>query len=214
MTRPDLNRALAKYRRRAKTYDRRVAPTARYRRRAVECLLLGSGDTVLDVACGTGINFPYLEDYVGPSGHILGVDASPDMLVQAKERIEREGWSNVSLLESTVEQAEIETLADAALFSLTHDVLRSPRAVANVARHVKDGGRVASFGAKWATPWLFPVNLGVWLIARRFVTTLEGLGRPWEYLEPFVSDLEVDAVALGGAYVASGTVRHAGGVTG
>jgi hypothetical protein len=49
-------------------------------------------------------------------------------------------------------------------------------------------------------------NLGVRLIARRFVTTFEGMRRPWELIEPYTSELQVEPLGLGGAYVAWGTV--------
>ena len=48
-----------------------------------------------------------------------------------------------------VEEAEIEAAADAALFSFTHDVLQSPGAIANVVRHLRPGGRVASTDRSW-----------------------------------------------------------------
>lgn len=58
---PNRRQAVAQYRKRAGAYDRRTRVLDRYRRPAVERLLLGSGDTVIDVACGTGANFALLE---------------------------------------------------------------------------------------------------------------------------------------------------------
>jgi demethylmenaquinone methyltransferase/2-methoxy-6-polyprenyl-1,4-benzoquinol methylase len=63
------------YRRRAKNYDftanlyyligfREQA----FRKRAVEALGLRRGDTVVEVCCGTGMNFPLLRERVGVSG--------------------------------------------------------------------------------------------------------------------------------------------------
>lgn len=54
--------------------------TGRYRRRQF-------GDAegrVLDVACGTGTNFPYLPNGVD----LVGIDVSPDMLAHARERLD------------------------------------------------------------------------------------------------------------------------------
>jgi len=34
---------------------------------------------VLDLACGTGLNFPALERAVGPAGRIIGIDLSADV---------------------------------------------------------------------------------------------------------------------------------------
>ena len=70
---------------------------------------LKPGDTVLEVGAGTGRNFPYLVEAVGPSGTVIGVDASPGMLAEARKLIERNGWSNVELLQQDATQLEVET---------------------------------------------------------------------------------------------------------
>jgi ubiquinone/menaquinone biosynthesis C-methylase UbiE len=196
MSKPDLEAARGKYRRAAGTYDRRIARAERWRRRAIERLLLTSGDVVLDVGCGTGINFALLEPYVGPSGRIVGIDASNDMLTLAEDRVKTAGWANVELIEAPIAEASLPRGADAALFSLTHDILQSPEAVENVVRALKPGGRVASFGAKWAPWWAVPVNLGVWAIARRYVTTFSGFRKPWSQLETAGFELFVEEVAM------------------
>ena len=51
---------------------------------------LRPGDTVVDIACGTGLNFPLLEEAIGPDGRIVGVDLTDAMLAQAQRRIESE----------------------------------------------------------------------------------------------------------------------------
>lgn len=67
----------------------------RYRRETVSALGLHAGDTVIDLACGTGLNFPLLVRTVGAAGKIIGVDISPEMLAQARRRIERSDWRNI-----------------------------------------------------------------------------------------------------------------------
>jgi ubiquinone/menaquinone biosynthesis C-methylase UbiE len=177
----------------------------RLRSRAVERLELRRGDRVVDAACGTGLNFPLLHAYVGDEGAIVGVDLSPDMLSKAHERVRANGWRNVTLIESSVEKAAIPNGLDAALFSLTHDVMRSPAALNNVVGSLGENGRVAALGAKWAPRWAVPVNVIVRLVSRSFVTTLEGYDRPWSHLEQLISDLRVEPVVFGAAYVAWGT---------
>jgi ubiquinone/menaquinone biosynthesis C-methylase UbiE len=76
----------------------------RYRRDTVNALALKPGDTVIDLACGTGLNFPLLEKAVGAAGKIIGVDISPEMLDQARRRIERSGWRNVELVQADLAQ--------------------------------------------------------------------------------------------------------------
>ena len=73
------------------------------------------------------------------------------MLAQARALVERRGWINVELINAWGEEASIPALADAAIFCAVHDVMRSPAALENVLRQVRDGGRIVAGGAKWAS---------------------------------------------------------------
>src|SRR5215510_9126441 len=69
------------------------------RQKAVELLNLKAGDRVLDVGCGPGGSFPYLVHAVGQSGEVVGVEISPEISVNARRRIAKNGWRNVQLIE-------------------------------------------------------------------------------------------------------------------
>jgi len=93
------------YRKKAKHYDitSRFYPVPGYpqraqRLRAVQALGLRRGDSVVDVACGTGLSFALIEQVIGPDGRIVGVDLTDAMLAQAQHRIDTSGWNNVSLV--------------------------------------------------------------------------------------------------------------------
>lgn len=73
---------------------------------AVEALRLRPGQRVLDVGCGTGLNFPLLRGAVGASGRVVGVDRSARMLDQAGRRAGRRDWGNVDLVR--IDAAELE----------------------------------------------------------------------------------------------------------
>jgi len=45
-----------------------------YRVKAVQALELQNGDAVVDIGCGTGLNFSLLEEAIGPEGTLIGVD--------------------------------------------------------------------------------------------------------------------------------------------
>jgi ubiquinone/menaquinone biosynthesis C-methylase UbiE len=64
----------------------------------IRLLGLREGDTVLDVGCGTGLNFPMLVDAVGPTGRVIGLDRSSRMLEMAHRRISAHGWSTVEIV--------------------------------------------------------------------------------------------------------------------
>ncbi len=70
-----------------------------YRRKAVAALHLKKGDTVVEICCGTGLNFSLLQRAVGPEGKIIGVDLTAEMLEKARDRIRRNGWTNVELVQ-------------------------------------------------------------------------------------------------------------------
>jgi len=59
---------------------------------------------VLDVGCGTGLNFPLLLEAVGESGQVVGVDHSPEMLEVARRKTVRRRPGNVVLVEADAEQ--------------------------------------------------------------------------------------------------------------
>jgi len=67
------------------------------RRAGLDLLRLRPGDRVLDVGCGTGLNFPLLSAAVGPSGSIVGVASSESMLARARTLIRRNRWANVTV---------------------------------------------------------------------------------------------------------------------
>ena len=90
----------------ARWYDR-IAPLYDYafigegtraRKVTIRQLRLEPGQTVLDLACGTGRNFKYIVKAIGPSGMLIGTDYSEGMLAQARRKIEKSQWSNVQLL--------------------------------------------------------------------------------------------------------------------
>jgi len=113
------------------------------RRRAVAALGLKPGDVVLEIGAGTGRNFPYLVEAVGPTGSVIAVDASAGMLVEARKLVEREGWSNVQLLRQDAAELELDRDVDGVLFSLSYSALPEPRpALALSWQRLHAGGRV------------------------------------------------------------------------
>jgi ubiquinone/menaquinone biosynthesis C-methylase UbiE len=197
----------AAYHRDAHTYDSRTARYQKYRRDVVDLLPTTPGDVVLDVGCGTGLCFGLLRDRVGSRGRVIGVDGSAPMVELAEERVAAEGWDNVTLVGSPVQEAEIPGTADAALFCATHDILRSRPALENVFGHLRPGAWVAASGGKWAPRWKAGLNLCVMAVHEPFVATFEGFDRPWTLLQDFVEDLRVAEVASGGGYLAAGRAR-------
>lgn len=82
----------------ANFYDASLDGTYRaHRQQALAALAAQPGMTIVDVGCGTGASLPALVPAVGPTGRVIGVDASPGMLKKAEARVRRNGWQNVEL---------------------------------------------------------------------------------------------------------------------
>ena len=205
---PDPLLALERYRTLASAYDLATGTGGSYRRQTVEALAPLPGETVLEVGCGTGLNFGDIEQRIGPAGRLVGVDPSPEMLDHARERVKEHGWENVVLVQARAEEARLPVPADAALLCGVHDVMRSRPALANVLRQLREGARIVAGGPKW-TPWWQPgagaLNLSTWAMNREYITTFEGFDRPWSHLVALVPDLQVEPVSLGAGYIARGT---------
>jgi ubiquinone/menaquinone biosynthesis C-methylase UbiE len=208
---PDAAEARQRYDRMASEYDQRLGfqggRLGRYqegvRKRAIGELRLEPGQTVIDVGCGTGASFARLTRAVGNAGRVIGVDQSSGMLEVASTRVATERWSNVELIESRVEAAELPA-ADAALFFFTHDLLRTPAALDNVVGALHANGRAATAGGRRPTWWAAPVAITAHIVMRRYATTAEGLARPWDLLADRLTDVAATSLLLGTIYVVGG----------
>ncbi len=201
---PDRAAALAQYRRRAAFYDRELVLFEPIRSEAIQSLDLHPGDTVLDVGCGTGLSFEPLRRLVGDKGRIVGVEQCPEMMAQARDRVSEEHWDNVELVCAPAAKARVEGLADAALFHFTHDVLRENASIGNMLAHLRRGARVVASGLQWAPPWVWPANAFVLLAAMYSVSSLEGLGHPWDKLARRLTDFQVHSALMGSVYIGRG----------
>lgn len=68
------------------------------RRGAVEALAVAPGHRILEIGCGTGLNFPLLLGELGPGGRLAGLDFSTDMLRKAWKRKRAREWERVDLV--------------------------------------------------------------------------------------------------------------------
>jgi len=78
----------------AEVYDTQFVPAlfAHWGPIVVEAAGVMTGDRVLDVACGTGAATLAAADKVGLSGHVVGLDANPEMLAVARRKPTQIEW--------------------------------------------------------------------------------------------------------------------------
>jgi ubiquinone/menaquinone biosynthesis C-methylase UbiE len=206
------------YRKKAKHYDitSRLYPVPGYpqrtqRLRAVQALGLRTGDTVIDMACGTGLNFPLLQKAVGPGGRIVGVDLTDAMLARARDRIRANGWSNVSLVQADAAGFDFPAEVDAVLS--TYALTQVPECAEVIAR----GAAALSAGGRWAVLDLkVPGNTPGWLAqlgtatVRPFAAIDEWMmRRPWEAIraamQAELADLSWTELFFGTAFLVAAT---------
>ncbi len=206
------------YRKKAKHYDVTswLYPAPGYphraqRLRAVQALGLRAGDSVIDMACGTGLNFPLIEEVIGPDGRIIGVDMTDAMLACAQERIAKNGWNNVSLVQADAAGFDFPTEVDAILstYALTQ--------VPECAEVIADGAAALSPGGRWVVLDLkIPDNTPGWVtqlgtaIVRHFASIDEWkTRRPWEAIriamQDELADLSWTELFFGTAFLVAGS---------
>jgi ubiquinone/menaquinone biosynthesis C-methylase UbiE len=213
-------RLIETYRKKAKYYDvtSRLYPVPGYPQRAqriqtVKALGLRPGDTVVDMACGTGLNFALLQKVVGPRGRIVGVDLTDAMLAVAQDRVETNDWGNVSLVQSDAAGFDFPAGVNAILstYAMTQ-VPECADVIAHGAKALSEGGRWAVLDLKvpGTTPgWL--AHLGTATV-RPFAAIDEWMARrPWEAIraamEEELNDPSWTELFFGTAFLAAGSRR-------
>jgi demethylmenaquinone methyltransferase/2-methoxy-6-polyprenyl-1,4-benzoquinol methylase len=166
---------------------------------------------VVEIACGTGLNFPLIEEVIGPDGRIVGVDLTDAMLARAQERIEANRWSNVSLVQADAAGFDFPTEVDAILS--TYALSQVPECTEVIAH----GAAALSGGGRWVVLDLkLPANTPRWLarlgtaVGRPFGSIDEWIARrPWEAIraamEDTLADLSWTELVFGTSFLAAGS---------
>lgn len=69
---------------------------------------LKEGETVLDLGSGPGFDCFLAANRVGRSGHVIGVDMTPEMLKRARENAEKGSYKNVDFRQGEIENLPVE----------------------------------------------------------------------------------------------------------
>lgn len=178
-----------------------------YRALAVDALRLRPGGRVVELGCGTGINFPLLLEKLGPDGKLVGVDLSAGMLDIARKRVEKAGWRNVELVEQDIATFSLPRGLNGILATGVFGYLPEyEEIIRDAADALSPGGRLVLLDGRrpdrlpW---WLFRLVL---LLGRPFGFTEEYFAvRPWLAVQRWFEDVSVARYYGGMIYIAAGT---------
>jgi ubiquinone/menaquinone biosynthesis C-methylase UbiE len=201
------------YRRRARRYDLAVQVFGllglridRHRRDTIASLRLRPGDSAVELGCGTGLNFPYVEEAIGPTGKLIGVDLTDSMLDVARWRVAREGWSNVELVQADVAEWEVPQGVRGIYSTLALTLVPEFDGVIERASHrLAPGGRLAVFDMKEPAGWPhWLVRFVAWL-NKPFGVSLELADRhPWESIRRHLEEVQFGEYYGGALYLSVG----------
>src|SRR3954454_5636993 len=126
---------------------------------------LRPGEVVVDLGSGGGLDVFLAARKVGPTGRVIGIDMTPEMLERARTGAARQGLSNVEFHESTIDRiplpdGSVDCVISDGVITLAPDkgaVLRE------IARVLKPGGRLAVSDIALKKP--LPAEIGEDLLA-------------------------------------------------
>jgi arsenite methyltransferase len=106
---------------------------------------LQPGETVLDLGSGGGLDCFLAAKKIGDSGHVIGVDMTPEMLTRARAAAVRLGVTNVEFREGyleklPVEDASVDAIISNCVINLSPD---KPQVFREMLRTLRPGGRLA-----------------------------------------------------------------------
>ena len=196
------------YRRRSANYDLTANlyyligfREVKFRKQAVSALGLEQGDTVIELGCGTGLNFSYLLEAIGPSGKLIGIGLTDAMLDKARARVQRNAWLNVELVHGDIADyafpSSVKGVFSSFAFTLVPEYEEVIRRVSEI---LAPGGRFVILDLKKPEKWpLWLVKLGV-MITRPFGVSLDLTDRkPWLVMQRYFA--KVSMTELYGGFV-------------
>lgn len=110
----------------------------------VDYIEVKPGDTVLDLGSGAGLDLFLAARKVGPTGHVIGLDMTPEMIERARANIAKAGAANIEVRQGEMEKMPVDD--NSIDWVISNCVINlSPekeRVFAEIFRVLKPGGRM------------------------------------------------------------------------
>lgn len=153
--------------------------------------MIEPGMTVVDLGSGAGIDCFLAAQRVGPTGRVIGVDMTDEMLARARAFAADKGYANVEfrkgIIESLpVDDASVDLVISNCVINLSPD---KGRVFAEIARVLRPGGRAAISDIVLLRPLPEAVRHDL----EAYIGCVAGAERAGDYLQhAFVAGLDVD----------------------
>jgi arsenite methyltransferase len=110
----------------------------------VQAADLKPGEIVVDLGSGAGFDISVAARAVGPSGRVIGIDMTPEMIERARHNISRQGLTNVTVVLGEIEALPLsDTCADVILSNCVINLSPDkPRVFREAHRVLRPHGRV------------------------------------------------------------------------
>ena len=180
------------------------------REKAIKLLNLKEGSRVIDAGCGSGGSFPFILDSVGQSGEVVGIEISPATIINTKNRVVKNNWKNVTIIESNAQTATLSGKFDGLLMFAAPDVFASEKALINILPYLKENSRIVFFGAKISKRkygWILNGLLRNAVRKLSFQTTPNLEIKPWCVIEKYLENLIIEEYFFGWMFLANGTLK-------
>jgi ubiquinone/menaquinone biosynthesis C-methylase UbiE len=180
------------------------------RNKAIKLLDLKNGDRVIDAGCGSGGSFPMLLKSIGPTGELIGVEISPATTINTRNRIARNHWENVIVIEEDAQKVTLSGKFDGLLMFAAPDVFASGKALSNILPYLKENARVVFFGAKKSNKkygWILNGLISLVFTKLSFQSTPALESKPWTIIERHLEKLVVEEYFFGWMFLANGSFK-------
>jgi SAM-dependent methyltransferase len=111
----------------------------------VQHAALRPGESAVDLGCGAGIDTLLAASAVGPSGRVVGVDMTPEMVARARRNAATAGFEHIEIRAGLIEElplpdCSVDVVISNGVLNLS---TRKSRVLAETMRVLRPGGRVS-----------------------------------------------------------------------